>query len=109
MVIVLSLALDGEACEFEGETRLVREDSTLGDSEGSVEICIDRQWGAVCDDGWDVNAAMVVCKEHDLLTEGTLAWCKIKITMFSLSKLYGCYTNHDVDTSKEVFNALLAG
>ena len=54
-----------------GSTRLVREDfSSWRVGEGFVEICIMGRWRAVCDDGWDMNATMVVCREHGMLTEG---------------------------------------
>ena len=40
------------------------------EGEGFVEICVMGEWRSVCDDGWDMSAAMVFCREHGMLTEG---------------------------------------
>ncbi|KAG7999740.1 Deleted in malignant brain tumors 1 protein [Nibea albiflora] len=44
----------------DAEIRLVNGNSRCS---GRVEILIDNQWGTVCDDGWDLTNAQVVCRQ----------------------------------------------
>ena len=43
-----------------GDIRLLNGSTAL---EGRVEICINRTWGTVCDDGWGGLDARVVCAQ----------------------------------------------
>lgn len=37
---------------------------------GRVEICIQQQWGTICDDNWGVAESAVVCRQLGLSSEG---------------------------------------
>ena len=46
----------------EGELRLVRFDRQSVPGTGNVMIYHNERWGSVCDDGWNLLSAHVVCK-----------------------------------------------
>ena len=43
-----------------GDIRLVG--GSVAD-EGRVELCLNNAWGTICDDGFDVNDANVICRQ----------------------------------------------
>ena len=51
----------------EGEVRLV---GGANYTEGRVEICLNNEWGTVCDQMWDDTDVRIVCRQLGLATNG---------------------------------------
>jgi hypothetical protein len=58
------LAVTAQQCSEGGAVRLV-DGGTVNQNgvRGRVEICINHQWGTVCDDDWGLLEARVTCRQ----------------------------------------------
>ena len=57
--LICSVNSVGATCTY-GDVRLVGGSNQY---EGRVEVCINDQWGTVCDDSWGTPDATIVCQQ----------------------------------------------
>ena len=69
-------------------TGQVRLQGGANSSEGRVEICLNNEWGTVCDEMWDAIDAIVVCRQlrspfigiHNNITDSMYMYCTVQFT-----------------------------
>ena len=61
-----------EMCDDEGAVRLAGQGVGVNKTAGRLEICANESWGTVCNDGFDTNAAKVVCRQLGFPEDGEL-------------------------------------
>ena len=91
------------SCE-DGEVRLV---DGLDASMGRVEFCLEGEWGTVCENEWDNDDAVVVCRQLDLPTSGRFTFFQGELHRLNNIFLYP-FQYFSIHVSSSPFISLLA-
>lgn len=58
------------------------------ESEGTVELCTEGRWeGSICDDGWGVAEAAVICRQLGYSSEGQCTLHDMNYKLYALGSL----------------------
>ena len=70
--IMFSSLFTEATCEADehGAVRIVGESFP---NEGRVEVCVNGNWGTVCDNGWTDEDAYVVCRQLGYQKQGKVS------------------------------------
>ena len=52
---------------------------------GSVAICDGSNWGTICPNDWDDNAAAVVCRELGYTADGKYCQCILRFLLIKFA------------------------
>ena len=75
---------------MDGELRLAG--GNVG-NEGRVEICVNNDWGTICDDNWDANDANVACGVLGFATTGEMLSKYFMPIFVSMLRIYSARIN----------------